>query len=224
MRGRERKCRRRTAALALLCAAAAHASGPAGPADAAPGESSPAALYNQANAYARQGNAAMAVLYYERARVRAPDDPDVLANLHQVRAAAGLPDEGLSWLESHARFADPDFVYWLGPIGLALASAGLLAVRFRPRRALGRAALVAGASLLCVAALDAAATWPLMHEAVVVHAATARVSPAGGSAASFTVPPGQVVAISDDYGEFELVRTPSGQAGWVARSDLLSVI
>src|SRR5208283_2580718 len=60
--GRVRKCRRRTAAVALLCAAAALAAGPAGPADAAPGEYSPAALYNQANAYARQGNAAMAVL------------------------------------------------------------------------------------------------------------------------------------------------------------------
>ncbi len=222
MRGRSR--RRRAAAVALVCAAAAHAGGPAGPADAAPGEYSPAALYNQGNAYARQGSVAMAVLYYERARVLSPDDPDLLANLHQVRAAAGLPEEGLSWLESHARFADPDVLYWLGPIGLALASAGLLAVRFRPRRSLGRAALVAGASLLSMAALDAAATWPLMHEAVVMHAATARVSPAGGSAALFTVPAGQVVAISDDHGEFALVRTPSGQAGWVARSDLSSLI
>ena len=223
MRGRGRNRRRGMAAAVLVCAAAAHAAGPPVPAAAAPGEYSPAALYNQGNAYARAGNTAMAVLYYERARVISPHDPDVRANLHHVRAAAGLPEEG-PWLESHARFADPDVLYWLGLIGLALAAAGLLAVRFHPRRTLGRAALVAGVSLLSMAALDAAATWPLMHEAVVVHAATARVSPAGASAALFTVPAGQVVEISDDYGEFALVRTPSGQAGWVARSDLSSVI
>jgi hypothetical protein len=53
---------------------------------------SAAALFNQANAYARAGKPGLAVLNYERAQLLAPNDADIAANLHFVRAKAGLPD------------------------------------------------------------------------------------------------------------------------------------
>src|ERR1700677_2919513 len=43
------------------------------------------ALYNLANAYARDGKPGMAVVNYERARLLAPDDPVIEANLVLVR-------------------------------------------------------------------------------------------------------------------------------------------
>ena len=43
------------------------------------------ALYDLGNFYARAGRPAMAVLNYERARILAPTDPDIQANLSQVR-------------------------------------------------------------------------------------------------------------------------------------------
>ena len=50
-------------------------------------------LYNLANSYARAGKPGLAVLYYERAALLAPDDPDIRANLENVRAAAHVPAE-----------------------------------------------------------------------------------------------------------------------------------
>lgn len=50
-----------------------------------------AALYNAANSYARAGKAGMAILYYERARLLAPNDSDIEANLRYVRASSRLP-------------------------------------------------------------------------------------------------------------------------------------
>jgi hypothetical protein len=213
--------RLRTAAAAglLLCMAAGASAAPS--ADA--GYSSDS-LYNQANAFARQGNAAMAVLFYERARVLAPRDPDIQANLAQVRANASLPASGTSWFERAARLANPNLMYWIGVAGLALALAGVLMRRFGAGRPSGWLGLALGIALAMIAAVDAAATWPLMHEAVVLHAATARVSPVSGSGTLFAIPAGQVVRLAEQYGEFALVRMPSGQSGWVALSDVVRVI
>lgn len=218
--------RRIGAAGILIVAGAAGASGASAGSEAVrpPDQYSSAVLYNLGNAFARQGNAAMAVLYYERARVLSPRDPDIEANLARVRASAGLPQEDSPWLERHARLANPNMLYWMAPLGLALALTGALMIRFRQPRLAGWLALTLGVPMLAIAAVDAAATWPLTHEAVVLRAATARVSPVDGSSPLFTVPAGLVVVLSDDYAGFALVKMPSGQAGWVARSDLARVI
>jgi len=90
---------------------------------------SAATLYNLGNSYARSGQPALAVLNYERARVLAPLDPDIQANLRQVRESSGLPAESGSWLSRHSRIANPDTLYWLGVLGLGVAGASLLARR-----------------------------------------------------------------------------------------------
>src|SRR5580698_6386217 len=94
-----------------------------------PAGNSAAQLYNSANAYARAGQTAQAVLQYERARVFAPTDADLLSNLHRVRESAGLPDESAGWLEEYGRFADPNVLYWAGVGGLLLGGGCLLALR-----------------------------------------------------------------------------------------------
>jgi len=100
---------------------------------------SAAQLYNSANAYARSGNTALAVLGYERARVLAPTDADLRWNLHRVRESAGLP-ENTGWLEEHGRFANPNTLYWIGVAGLVIGGVCVLALRFKARH---RGALLA---------------------------------------------------------------------------------
>ena len=97
---------------------------------------SAAALFNQANAYARDGKTGLAILNYERARLLAPDDADIAANLHFVRAKAGLPDAPENWFTRGLSWASPNTLAWLGSFGLVLAGMSLLLVRLYPQRRL----------------------------------------------------------------------------------------
>jgi tetratricopeptide (TPR) repeat protein len=191
---------------------------------AAAADHSAASLYNAANAYARQGNVAMAVLYYERARVLAPNDADVTANLEHVRAAAGLPTQSGSWLENHARLGNPNVLFWCGVVGIALLGTGALTLRFGPsRRRTGWIVAAIGGCLSVAASVDCVSTAPLLHEAVIVQGSPARVSPVPGGDALFTLTAGQVVWVTDAYQNFKLIRTDAGRSGWVAAADVVPV-
>jgi hypothetical protein len=184
---------------------------------------SAAALYNAGNAHARQGHTGLAVLAYERARLLDPNDPDIRVNLNLVRMAAGLPPPPASWLDNHGRLGDPDWLYWAGVIGVALVGAGTTLARFLARPRAGWLAVAVGLPLLAAAICDAVATWPLMHEAVVLRAAPARVSPADSGDEIFSLREGQVVHVSDRYRGFTLVTSDSDRQGWVASADLAPV-
>jgi tetratricopeptide (TPR) repeat protein len=185
---------------------------------------SASALYNLGNSYARQGKPGMAVLYYERARVLSPNDPDIRANLRHVRTSVGQSPDAGSWLENHARIANPSLMYWLGLIGLSLAGASVLGIRFYPRRRrIMWCTLGVGGILSAIVLCDVLATWPIMSEAVVLHAAAARVSPVADGDTVFTLPEAQVVRITDEYLGYALIKTDAGQAGWVSRADLAAV-
>jgi len=183
------------------------------------------ALYNLGNSYARAGKPALAVLNYERARVLAPMDPDIQANLRHVRETAGLPAESGHWLKQHSRLANPDTMYWLGVIGLALAGVSLLLRRLKVGH---RSALAATASVgLLLTALglwDSVATAAILDESVVMQPSPASASPIAGAEPLFTVPQAEVVSVRDEHGEFSLIRDSSGREGWVARGNLTPIM
>jgi hypothetical protein len=188
---------------------------------------SAAQQYNLANAYARSGKSALAVLAYERARLLTPTDPDLRWNLHRVRESVGLPDDPGSWSEKFGRFANPNGMYWVGVVGLALGGCCLLALA-RPRRARFRAGIAVGAVLGCAAVgasvFNAAATFPVLSECVALQQAPASVSPVAGADTLFTIPAAAIVRRLDRHGDFELIRDSRGHEGWVASSDLAAVI
>src|SRR5271154_5442171 len=82
---------------------------------------SAATLYNLANSYARAGKPGMAVLNYERARLLAPNDPDIEANLRFVRQSARLPYEPPTWVRRSVGIASPTALSWAGVIGVLIA-------------------------------------------------------------------------------------------------------
>lgn len=209
----------------LATANAATTAQPAGGAPAVSGYSS-AALFNRANACARDGKTGLAILDYQRAQLLAPNDPDIAANLHFVRAKAGLADPAPNWFSQSLRRVRPNTLAWLGCFGLVLAGVSLLLARFHPPRRLAfRSVTFVGAFLVAAAIGDAITVWPKVNEAVV----TARNAPAWDSPVpvaepAFKLPEGETVSVRAERPDFALVQTSSGRSGWVARADLARVV
>ena len=187
---------------------------------------SAAALYNLGNSYARAGNAGMAVLNYERARLLEPGDADIDANLRHVREAAKLPPTPPRWFDPLGRIASPTVLAWTGVLGIAIAGMGMLLgqrhVRYRWLRRIG---VPLGLALLALTAASGAVLWPLVHEAVVLTAATpVRVTPVPMGDPLFTLPLADTVQVTGTHDEFVLIETRTGRTGWVARANLAPVI
>lgn len=223
----------------VCCAgAAAQASGEPQPAsEPVPTGHSAAAFYNAGNAEARAGHPALAVLDYERARLLAPTDPDIAANLRHVREAAGLPPQTGGWLAAHARLANPDTLYWLGLCGLLCAGVSLVilraqrhgapdqARRARPlyRRSLQIAAIF-GSLFTVLGVGDALATNLVMHQYVVLDTSPATGSPVSNGAPLFMVAQADVVQAHEEHQGFLLVTDSQGRQGWIARRHLEPVV
>jgi hypothetical protein len=198
------------------------------PADAQPprGGWSSAALYNAGNAYVRAGKPGLAVLNYERARLLAPYDPDVEANLNLVRRSLALPTEPGNRLTGAVGGVSPTMATWIGVAGWALVAAALLAGRWSAvHRWLRRTAVIAGAALMGFTAASGVALWPRLHEAIVIaNAAPVRVSPAPLGDALFTLKEAEAVTTAGEHEGFVLVRSAAGRTGWVWHTDLVSVV
>ena len=183
-------------------------------------------LYNLANSYARAGKPGLAVLYYERAALLAPDDEDINANLENVRAAAHVPTEPRQRFTRIAAAASPALAAWIGVVGVVLVGAGLLARRITPRfRRLLTCGILLGIALIALTVSNALLLWPRMHEAVVLIDQTpARVSPVPMGDTGFVLSEATTVTVTAEHEDFLLIRTREGLSGWVARSNLGAVV
>lgn len=222
-------CASLVAALALpifiVDGTAANAAQPEQTASAASGYSA-AALFNQANAYARAGKPGLAILDYSRAQLLAPSDADIAANLHFVRAKAGLPDAVKNWLARGLTCAQPNTLAWVGCFGLLLAGIGTLLVRLYPPRRLDFCLLTCvGALLLATASCNAILMWPKVHEAVVITRETAALTtPVLAAEPLLKLREGETVTVRAEHQDFALVQTLAGRSGWVASADLARVV
>jgi hypothetical protein len=183
-------------------------------------------LYNQGNTYARAGKPGLAVLNYERAKLLAPNDPDIDANLRHLRDTIGLPPAPTSRLDVLTRLVNPSMLAWLGVFGLALAGAGMLAREAFPAHR-GKLLLPAFLGFCCLAVTvgAGAGVWPKLQEAVVVgHSVPVRVSPVLIEETLFVLPEAETVSVRDEHDGFMLVKTSSGRTGWAPSANLALVI
>jgi hypothetical protein len=189
-----------------------------------PGGYSADALYNAANAYARAGNTGLAVLYYERAELLVPGDPDIVANLHYVRTAAQLPDAPPGVFARIPTLASPDALAWVGILGLVCLGSALL-IQWSAHRVLRMLLVGVGAATLGLAVASAIVVWPRLQAGVVLGAGTAvRATPAPMGDELFPMRAGETVRIEAERDDFLFVRTAEGREGWVARAAVASVI
>jgi hypothetical protein len=191
-----------------------------------PGGWSSAALYNLGNAYVRAGKPGLAVLNYERARLLAPDDPDVEANLMLLRRSLGLPTDSGSRMNRAVGVLSPTLATWIDVVGWALIAAALLSGRSPTLpHWVRRTAGIAGAVLIGFTVASGVALWPRLHEAIVIAGAAAvRVSPAPLGDALFTLKEAEAVTTAGEHEGFVLVRTAGGRTGWVWHADLVPVV
>ena len=185
---------------------------------------SAARLYNAGNAAARAGKRGLAVLNYERARLLAPGDSDIRANLQTVLEQAGLPALHAGWFAERARFASPDTLYWWGLAGLLFVGGGMISRRLRPTPLIANIVTVVGVGTLVLTAGGVLATRPLLHASVVMNPAGARASPVGSGDPLFTLPAGELVHVRDEHLGYLLVRDGLGHEGWVARDNFAPVV
>lgn len=185
---------------------------------------SAASLYNLGNAYARSGKIALAVLEYERARVLAPRDPDIEANLAHARELKGIAPQTRDWLEQYGRWGNPNIMYWVGVAGLALGGVCLLMLRGRTVRGAYLAGMAGAVVMLGSSLLNAAALFPVLSESVALRPASAGVSPVSGADVLFVIPEAAMARVLDRHTGYVLVRDFAGREGWVNSADLAAVI
>jgi hypothetical protein len=210
--------------LALLAGIAHAATGVAPQVSA--GYSAPR-LFDLANDYARHGRPGMAVLNYERARLLAPNDPDIRANLRFVRATSGLTPVTGTWFDRQAsRLASPNILFWIGCVGLLIVGGSLLLGRKYSRRRIAlRACTAAGLALMAATLCDAFAMWPMMSEAVVIARTTpARVAPVSMADSLTTLREAEIVTVDAELRDFTLVHSDTGRTGWIASGDIARVV
>ena len=202
-----------------LCAGQAHAQ-PSQPSYSADG------LYNLANSYARAGRPGLAVLSYERAALLAPNDPDINANLANVRAAAHVSMKPPNRFARLVEVPSPTTAAWLGVLGIALIGIGLVGRRVAPRLVwLAGSGVLLGVALIALTVSNAMLLWPRMHEAVVlINQTPARVSPVPMGDTAFVLPEAETVTLVAEHEDFVLVRTRGGMSGWVARANVGAVV
>ena len=178
-------------------------------------------LYNQGNAHARAQEWGLAALDYQRARLLAPEDGDVEANLQFVLAAAKVPVGAPGFTQRLTQLTSPNMAAALGLVGLLLLGGALLLRRLPAR--LG--ALLVGVPLVAFAVGHALGLRPLLHTAVVVGGpAAVQASPVPMADTLFSLPEASSVAIVATRPDYLLISAPTGASGWIPRAHLVPVL
>jgi hypothetical protein len=121
---------------------------------------------------------------------------------------------------------DPHLLAWLGVLGLLITGFSALArVGQKTHRGKLLAATLLGIALLGASIANAVALWPIMHQAVVITAATpVRVSPVTTEEPLFVLPEAAIVAMRGEHEGFILVQTQAGRSGWVPAANLARIV
>lgn len=180
-------------------------------------------LFNIGNAWLKAGKTGRAILSYERALVLDPRNGAIKENLDLALKKANVKTPEIGTLEK--------FTHWLGWNGLAWScAAGVLVICLSilvPRIWLGqvqtgsRFVAFGGLALILYAGSSLIIRWPEKDRAVVIVAETpARIAPAEAAGVSFNLSAGALVQTGKGHNGFVLVRTSTGQSGWVNQTNV----
>lgn len=188
--------------------------------------------YNLGNSYQSLKQYGPAILAYERARLLAPRDPDLAANLALARkAATAFEESGFHpRVEAALNYLSRNEWSWL-VAGSALFLGGLAlicGVVSLPRRWMRRLAMVA-AGLAGLAIVEGSTALYLRRgEArrgiILSENAAVRLSPFEKAEALGTAGPGRVVHLGEKSGDFQYVDVPGTNLhGWLANKDVAAI-
>ncbi len=184
--------------------------------------------FNLGNAFFRAGQVGQAVLNYERARLLAPRDPDVLANLKFAEQKLGVDDVNAPptvWQRVLRSIVDSRTpgewsAYELAGVWLVTLALGLMLWMRTARTVL---LVVTCAAFAWLLAAGSALSGRMIDErtapraVVLVRQAQARFAPLPDSTVHFPLTEGTEVAVREDRDQWLLVERADGQQGWVTR-------
>lgn len=184
-------------------------------------------LFNLGNAWLKAGQPGRAILNYERARLLAPRDPGIAANLRLAREKANLVEPEAGIIKRLADTLGWNTLAWSGVLAMVGICVLVFVGRVRPEgsRATLRGLTGAGGCVLILSVLALAVRWQELDRAVVLSADTpVRIAPAQVAGVTFKLPAGEMVQAEKSHGNFLLVRTADGHSGWVDHDQVARVI
>lgn len=197
------------------------------------GKESAALYFNLGNAFFRTGAMPKAVLYYEKARLLQPNDPEIKENLKMARQLTGdeieaVPEFFLTrWRKTVMNWLSADV--W-GYISLAAFLALLAAIGFYAagrRAAVKRSAFSAGIILLLLTGISFSMGYAQKqrieaHNSAIVFSpsVTVRSAPNQSSTSLFVIHKGTKVHIRSHSGDWYEIRIANGEVGWLKKEDV----
>jgi tetratricopeptide (TPR) repeat protein len=186
-------------------------------------------LFNLGNCEQKLGHHGRAILAYERARMLAPRDPDLLANLALARKSAAVFEEPgrVPRIDAFFDYLSLNEWSWL-VAGSALFLGALAVLRGISHRPLRGIRALAGTALLFIA-VGSVALYLRRDErlrgVVIVGNATVRLSPFEQAESLGTAASGRMVRILKTEGGFHYVLVPgTGLKGWANDNEVSPVL
>jgi len=189
--------------------------------------------YNLGNAYYRTGDVARAILNYERARRRIPDDEDLRYNIEMARIATVDQIEQIPRLfvwdywDSIKNFFSFSSLVLIGFAAYLAVFASIavfvLARGFGARRYSLPAGICSLILLLTVLVLLAERTSYLENRdfaVIMVEAADVKNAPDADGPDAFVLHSGTLVKITDMMGDWIQVRLADGKVGWTISENM----
>lgn len=187
-----------------------------------------AVFYNLGNAELRSGRKGKAMLWYERAVLLKPRDPDIVWNLRvlknalvdRIEAPPGILELGTIGRSIAARYSIDETAPVFSTLLLVWALLEFLIWKFSSVR--GRARRIRGVVILLIVVVSGllALKWMELKDPRVVilsKEVTARYGPTIKEAKAFTLHEGAVVRLIDETKDWIYVRLDDGKEGWLQK-------
>lgn len=200
------------------------------------GQESAKLYFNLGNAYYKDGNITRAILNYERAKLLAPNDPDVdfnlqMANQFVVTAIDALPQPffvrwsnrmiNLYPADQWARISIGAFILFLGWLGLFIFSRTTAWKRISFW--LGVLSLIMTVTSFSFASRQKEKLNQRKHAVVFCPRVTVKSAPAQNSTDLFLLYEGVKIEISDSLNTWKEIRLPDGNVGWLPDSCIIRI-
>jgi tetratricopeptide (TPR) repeat protein len=176
-------------------------------------------LYNLAASYAAGGQTGSAVLNYERALRLAPGDPDIQANLDQVRKDSGLYRDDRPLYQRLSALLGADRWLMISGFAFLVFSVSALTASFEAGKGGFIRRLMVGSLVVPLLTLPPALLLYQEWNAGVVLKEDARllISPFDDAASAGGIKAGRLIRPGRAHGEYVLIEDETGKSGWLVR-------
>jgi hypothetical protein len=192
--------------------------------------------FNLGNAYYKQNNIPKAILYYEKARLLSPGDEDIkmnlsIANSRILDKIENIPEFFLRrWVAHLVGIFAPDRWAFLGIVLFALSLGAFFMYMFANRDKLKKTGFSTGVvlvtlSLTCLIMMHIRKQHIQQSHGAIIMSPVVNVksSPDQQGTSVFVLHEGTRVTLLDSVQQWQEIKIPDGNKGWVQSTDLAGI-